>query len=66
MFDKRVVVYRGAGEKARRRCVLSQQNAQVPTRVAELEKGVAGIGNGKKLWIDSKREVCKERVSAFE
>lgn len=40
--------------------MLSQQNAWALAKVVEPEERIAGIGNGKRLWIDSGGEAYKE------
>lgn len=56
----------GAGKQARERCVLSQQDVWALARVDEPGACVVGIGNGKRLRIDSGGEAYKERVMASE
>lgn len=66
MFDEKVVARTGAGEQALGRRVLSQRDARALARIVEPGVRAFGIGNGKRLWIDSGGEACKGRVTVSE
>lgn len=59
-------MYIGAREQAWERRVLSQRDTRALARVVEPKAHIVEIGNGKKLQIDLRGEVSKERVTASE